>query len=116
MWQVRDSLLEELCLLERVVGQSDANTSAVMKERLGWVLRRLAIDYLDEGDHRTARSTATRLLRLRLRWRDAVLLGLAVLPESWTAGLRKARSGLRKRFRPQRSESKLPAWAGSDKA
>src|SRR5262249_54384157 len=109
MWQARDSLLEELHLLERVVGEKNLLATPEMRQRRTALLDQLSIAHLDARDVAGARECSRRSLRLRWSWRNALLLALTLLPFSWSEPLRRAGTRLRA-FARRRHSVAVPSW------
>lgn len=83
MWHTRNSLAEELHMLERVVGKAGLLATPAMRQRLVALLNGLSVAYLDASDGRNARACLTRSLRVRWTCRNTLLLGLTFLPPAW---------------------------------
>ncbi|MFO0811527.1 MAG: glycosyltransferase [Gemmataceae bacterium] len=117
LWKVRDSLVEELRLLERVVGEADLVATPAMRQRLVSLLDQLSIAQLDARDRAGARVSVWRSLKLRWSGRNALLLGLTAFPCSWNERFRAAWTKLRA-MAQRRGSTGVPSWtqAGTPQA
>lgn len=110
MWNVRDSLLEELRLLERTAGPDGLASTPEMKVHVAALLQQLTIRHLDAGDRTDARATARRSLGLRWSWRDAGVWAATFLPMPVVASLRRVHGRIQSR--PESTRNHVPAWSG----
>jgi glycosyltransferase involved in cell wall biosynthesis len=110
MWKVRDSLREELLLLDRILATNpDLPTSRVCR-RLAGLLDQLGIREYDLRERRAARGRFARALGLCWSWRTAALWLLCFLP-SWVGEACRRTCGWSRRAAGGRPGVAIPAWA-----
>jgi glycosyltransferase involved in cell wall biosynthesis len=109
MWMARDSLVEELRLLDRILDNTDAPLTREMRDRMAKLLDQVGVAHFDARDAKLARQCFARALQYRWSGRYALLLALTFLPPRFSDGTRRAVTGLRTLGRKQ-VVRRAPSW------
>jgi glycosyltransferase involved in cell wall biosynthesis len=109
MWKARHSLVEELRLLDRILGCTAVPLTVEMRGRMAKLLDEVGVAHLDAGEAALARHCFARALQHRWNWREVLLLGLTFFSPIVSDGVRRAVAGLRSLSRRQVIH-RAPAW------
>lgn len=110
MWNVRDSLMEEAKLLDRLVPPIQLKSDAKLRNRFFWLFNQLTIANLDVNDKNAARASSTRALQMKWSLRNALIWLLTFFPLSCISAIRSTYTHVKPKYVPHESNH-VPSWA-----